>query len=221
MKIDNDAFKLPLEPLYSQRNIPLDTDIEYLVNAYKHTEKLWWDNFLSMEKVKYVLVAEAPRYGEEKSYIYNPKISGTSFLGVCTVNKISENLGIRSRLAGKPDMLKRMRELGLLVVDLFPYAFNPQTQLEYEGIGCLYRKTLCKASSNWHLKPKFLEIEKKSNRTILCGVRYSRLFPFASDTIKHSYPNETEIIVEKAYKVKIANAPLDIEKISNSLKLYY
>ena len=227
MKIEQDTFKIPLRPLYSQRNVSMDRDLDYLIKAYQHTEELWWDNFLSMKEVKYVLLAEAPQYGKDKSYIYNPQIPGTPFLGLATINQISLRLGLDGRLKEKPEMLQRMRELGLLVLDLFPYAFNDQTQFQYQRIMRPFGKALCKDSSGWHLKPKCLEIKKKSNRQILFGVRYSRLFSFASEMIEYSYPDGKEIIFEKGYKVKnngieekpVANAPLDTEKISDSLKM--
>ena len=76
------------------------------------------------------------------------------------------------------------------------------------------------------MKPKLLEINNKSNQPTLFGVRYSRLLSFACEIIEYANSEGRDFVVERSYKIKqegdhdkpVANAPLDIEKISNSLK---
>ena len=176
-----------------------------------------------MKEVKYVLVGEAPLYGNNQKYIYNPESAGTSFLSKRAVQKFSSKAGYSISIKNKEEMLECMRSIGLIVVDLFPYAFNEETSIQYAGISDTNRKMLASASSEWNLKPKLSEIRNKTSNPIIFGVRYKRLFSFASEVLGEALSGVYDFKINKAFKVRnvngnekaVANAPLDIDSISS------
>ena len=86
--MEKKKFQQSLSHLYGVDSKNFQKDFEYLWDAFCHTEELWSKNMQQVSKVKYILIAEAPLYGEKRSYIYNPQSSGTAFLGISTLNKI-------------------------------------------------------------------------------------------------------------------------------------
>ena len=67
------------------------TDNAYLENAYKDIEHLWLDNLALIKTVNYLMIAEAPLWGKDKSYIYNPDTPNSQFF---YKQDIGEILGI-------------------------------------------------------------------------------------------------------------------------------
>ena len=114
-------------------------------------------------------------------------------------------------------MLSSMREIGLVVLDLFPFAFNADTCCQYGSLSESKRIHLVQSCSTWYLKPKLSEIFKRSKGNPTFGVRYTRLYSFASKIIQASSPQGEKTKIELACK-RIANAPLDLEKMADHLK---
>ena len=89
------------------RNVSNDAEIDRLYEDYKKIEKLWWDNFNQMgHNIKYILIGEAPHFGEEESYIYNPEFDRTPFLEFTHIESIAQSVGIGGVVRNKSDMLK-------------------------------------------------------------------------------------------------------------------
>ena len=114
-------FKEPLINLFEAG------EIEDLYEDYLDIEKQWEEFFKRVNSINLVIIAEAPLSGED--YIYNPKKnhdSGTQFLRKKQLQKCLE-IYKRSEcsLEGKGKM-ELMIELGLLVIEAYPYALNPK-----------------------------------------------------------------------------------------------
>jgi len=139
------------------------------------------------------------------------------FLGLTTVAKLSGYLGNPSKVESKIEMLSKMREMGLVVLDLFPFAFNNDTTFQYGRLSEKIRTSLAHSCSSWFLKPKLKEIVDSSEARLTFGVRYSRLHTFAEDLIVSSVPEGVSPNVILACR-RVANAPLDIEAMSESLR---
>lgn len=54
-------------------------DNVYLENAFDEIASIWLDNFKQIEVVNYLMIAEAPLWGKDKKYIYNPLSNNTQF----------------------------------------------------------------------------------------------------------------------------------------------
>jgi len=153
-------------------------DVAYLKKAFNFTEELWWMQFDRMTDVKVVMLSEAPLFGPEQAYIYNPETNTTAFfhfndLSALLGNKIP-SLRFESVVARKTFLIACLAECGLLVLDIFPFAFNPKlTQINYRKIQkTLYNRLLAETVSVY-LKPKINAILSKSKPTFV--YRYKKL----------------------------------------------
>ncbi len=54
-----------------------EKDNVYLGSAFHEIKNIWIENFERNDKVKFLLIAEAPLWGQNKEYIYNPKSNNT------------------------------------------------------------------------------------------------------------------------------------------------
>ena len=54
-------------------------DNRYLSNAFCEIEKFWLREYNQIEKIRFVMLSEAPLWGHDKKYIYNPKTNNTQF----------------------------------------------------------------------------------------------------------------------------------------------
>ena len=122
--------------------------------------------FKRMNFINLVIIAEAPLSGED--YIYNPKPkknhnSGTQFL---YKKQLKECLEIYKKsecsLEGKGKM-ELMIELGLLVIEAYPYALNPKIHKKNfkKGLGVKNKKELFLRTSSWHFFNKIKKINTK------------------------------------------------------------
>ena len=116
MMIQKQDFENPLSPSTGSKRHQLKKTLFIYIKP--HIEDLWWRNLKKMKEVKYVLVGEAPLYGNNQKYIYNPESAGTSFLSKRAVQKFSSKAGYSISIKTKR-MLECMRSIGLIVVDLF------------------------------------------------------------------------------------------------------
>ncbi len=110
--------------LYEKKGKCLKDDVEYLVDTYSKTEKFWRENFKKCTSVKIIILGEAPLFGCKESYIYNPETKPTPFLNCKNIEKIC--CGVKESeipLISKDEMLAEMLNLGIVVLNLFPFAF--------------------------------------------------------------------------------------------------
>jgi hypothetical protein len=110
-------------------------DNVYLREAYEFTEELWSQQLEGMDRVNIVVLSEAPLYGDARSYIYNPDTQHTAFLYANDLPDVEQSDS--SAVSGgspKLEQIHRLRELGVLVLDLFPLALNAKkTALAYRS----------------------------------------------------------------------------------------
>ena len=118
MEHDSKNFKDTLTSLYGKNSEKLDRDFNYLWDAFQHTEELWWENIREVGQVKYILIAEAPLYGEKRSYIYNPDFGRTPFLEFTHINFLSQKLGLKGIVSNKKDMLQSMDKVFWITASL-------------------------------------------------------------------------------------------------------
>ena len=164
-------FKEPLINLFDAE------EIDDLYEDYLIIEKRWEEVFKRMNFINIVIIAEAPLSGED--YIYNPDPkknhnSGTQFL---YKKQLKECLEIYKKsecsLEGKGKM-ELMIELGLLVIEAYPYALNPKIHKKNfkKGLGVKNKKELFLKTSSWHFYNKIKKINPKVGPQTFYAFRY-------------------------------------------------
>ena len=56
-----------------------EKDSRYLETAFHDINNMWFRNLDRIETVNYLMLAEAPLWGERKKYIYNPETNTSQF----------------------------------------------------------------------------------------------------------------------------------------------
>mgnify|MGYP001767277953 CR=1 FL=1 len=95
------------------------TDCEYLENAFIEINELWKTNFNKIREINYIMIAEAPLWGKKKNYIYNPETNNSQFFYRTDLGDV-----IGESILSKLDFLNAFNHLGIIVLDISPYAFN-------------------------------------------------------------------------------------------------
>ncbi len=127
--INNKHSLKVLEKLYFDLSISkhdFKKDKIYLENAFAGFSKLWLDNFDKIDRVKYILLAEAPLWGEAKSYIYNESTPFTQFF-----YKSDLENALNIEISCKQSFLNKLNEIGFLIIDISPFALNKNTKVNY------------------------------------------------------------------------------------------
>lgn len=129
MKLEYNENKQIIESFYDSLGLAneFEKDNIYLESAFNEIKKIWIENFEKIDKVKYLLIAEAPLWGQKKKYIYNLKTDNTQFFYRSDLEKIL-NIQIRD----KRKFIETCNEIGLLVVDISPFPLNTEdTKINY------------------------------------------------------------------------------------------
>jgi hypothetical protein len=162
-----------------------EADFRYLSEANHEIENLWMKQYHQIPQIKYIMLSEAPLFGENKSYIYNEKAGQTQFFFYSDIGEI-----INRPINSKQDMFNAFSQLGLMIVDIFPFAFNQTTAIQYSDFssgkdrkyqmlfGIIYPK---------YLKLKLDLILKKAKDPVICFYRYARV----KDNIHNSLAAKT------------------------------
>ena len=181
------TFELSLAPL-SNHGLIDNNEINYLYDNYCKIEEVWWSNFELIDYPIYlVLIGEAPLRFE--NYIYNNgNTNGSPFL---PEKHIKHCLALLDKdIPPTKEENKRpasMNELGLLVLDMFPFAFNDKDtpKFSYESYytkkGEAHLEELFLQSVSWHLSEKIEKINSKVNEKTAYAFRYKRNFDLQSN----------------------------------------
>jgi len=100
-----------------------DSDCAYLKDAFARTERMWSENFARVSRVRLVMLSEAPLFGAEASYIYNPLTRPTVFFRISDAEAILDPEFPRDR-SDKQLPLPELAQAGFVILDVFPFALN-------------------------------------------------------------------------------------------------
>ncbi|MEX2477774.1 MAG: hypothetical protein WD357_05025 [Gracilimonas sp.] len=129
MKIEYQDNKEIIESFYHSLGLAneFDEDNVYLRRAFNEIKDLWIENFNKIDKVRYLLIAEAPLWGQEKKYIYNPKTNNSQFFYRSDLETI-----LNTQITHQEEFINTCNEIGLLVVDISPFPLNTKdTKINY------------------------------------------------------------------------------------------
>ena len=126
----NDCSLKILKELYTELHISkkdFEKDKKYLHETFVDMSEIWLNNFKKIDKVKYILLAEAPLWGETKSYIYNELTPFTQFF-----YKSDLENALEITLSSKQSFINKLNEIGFLIIDISPFALNKNTKVNYK-----------------------------------------------------------------------------------------
>jgi hypothetical protein len=128
---ENSSSLQELKQLYTRLGIS-DEDFErdqaYLKQSFSEMSKIWLENFEKIDKVNYIMLSEAPLWGDAKSYIYNESTPFTQFF---YKSDLERALNDGTIFSSKRAFLKKLNEIGFLIIDISPFALNQKTKLNY------------------------------------------------------------------------------------------
>ena len=170
----------PLKQIYIAYGVSdrFKEDEKYLGKAFKHIKQLWEAQFQSIEKINFVLLGEAPFYGETKSYFYNEHSQYTPFFRH-EVNPI-----VKSTSLNKSDLFLHLKENGFIILDIFPFALNKDTAIDYKkNIKDKKALDLFNTIYEFYFVPKLKKIKTKATKKTVFCLRYKKN-KILSDAIK-------------------------------------
>jgi len=147
----------------------LRKDLDYLDEAYKTTEGLWRGQFEKMDRVLAVVLSEAPLFGRKKrTYFYNPKAKPTSFFYFNDAEAVAgkgfaDGQEFESAQDRKQFLIDTLTRHGVLIIDLFPYALNPDdTAVNYRSLPQDHYVKLFRESARIWLRPRLDAVRRKA-----------------------------------------------------------
>ena len=156
-----------------------DNDNLYLENAFNEINRIWTENLNEIEKVNFVLIAEAPLWGQTRKYIYNPAINNSQFF---YRSDLSDILNIQ--IANKLEFLKILNKIGLVVVDISPFPLNPKnTAINYRDLSINQYRQLVSMTLPYFFNEKIKEISNKKSENCKVFFRYTRVKNIFEDLI--------------------------------------
>lgn len=153
-------------------------DSIYLESAFNEIDDLWTENFEKIDKVNYLMLAEAPLWGLDKNYIYNSKTNNSQFFFRSDLEEIL-NINIQE----KNEFIETCNEIGLLVVDISPFPLNTKdTRINYgknvDGSKKLTKKAyreLVRRTIPTYFEKKMNLVSQKQSSKIKVFFRYTRV----------------------------------------------
>lgn len=161
---------------------------------------MWFRNLECIKEVKYLMIAEAPLWGKDKSYIYNPETKNTSFFYKSDLEYV-----LNIQIADKQDFINYCNKIGLLIIDISPFALNTEdTIINYRSISANQYLKLVKNTFPFYFEQKLRTVSKKKSDSIKVFFRYARVK-------KRFLPLISEALID-CHFIKSVNEISDISK---------
>ena len=191
-----------LHDFYSENGVIdyFERDNLYLEKAFHEINEMWFRNLECIKEVKYLMIAEAPLWGKDKSYIYNPETKNTSFFYKSDLEYV-----LNIQIADKQDFIKYCNKIGLLIIDISPFALNTEdTIINYRSISANQYLKLVKNTFPFYFEQKLRTVCKKKSDSIKVFFRYARVK-------KRFLPLISEALID-CHFIKSVNEISDISK---------
>lgn len=203
MTADFNNFKQPICDIFSSN------ELNRLYEEYIIIESHWNRFFNKIDEINLVLLGEAPLNSEQ--FIYNPELKkDSSFLRHKDLSFISAKLNATNEDTNRSlSRLELMAELGILLVDLFPYPLDPKLHRKnFSNLQVTSKKNLFLKSARWHLDPKLKILKARKSRSMKVAYRYKRLIDFRTEYLDNFLPiciggKAMEINKDKFYEIFI------------------
>jgi hypothetical protein len=154
-------------------------ECKYLKNAFFRTEQLWCENFAQVKKVRLVMLSEAPLFGDDERYFYNPTTRFGAFFHFNDAEAIlgegfGNGMNFNCLEEKKQFLLRELAKAGFVVLDLFPFALNKSdTSISYTNLTTREYQRLFREAIPMYFRRKLdLFLERDSPKFVF---RYRRL----------------------------------------------
>lgn len=181
MNVTRSEFLKPLLD-YEANSLLTGDELDLIFEDYELIEKAWQHNFKKINKLKLLILGEAPL--SFKQYIYNEENSNnTNFFYWKHLDAINQTLGIDVNIKDKKSFLTELSNLGVLFLDFFPYPLNQNMGINYSKLlknnknHFIKAKDLFYKTIIWHLEPKLSQIRERHSNFKM-AFRYSRNYHF-------------------------------------------
>jgi hypothetical protein len=165
-----------LKEIYARNGLMsyFEKDNAYLGDAFENIQHLWIENFNRIKTVKYIMIGEAPLWGEKKKYIYNPETKNSQFFYRSDLECV---LNSNESILDKSDFLECCNRLGLLIIDISPFALNPKhTKIDYKQLSRTSQyANLVKQTIPGYFTKKLELIKSKKAKNMKIFFRYCRV----------------------------------------------
>jgi hypothetical protein len=139
-----------------------DKDNVYLERAFSDIDRIWLENFDKIGTINFLMIAEAPLWGQAKKYIYNLDINNSQFFYRSDLGDI-----LHRHISDKRDFVKVCNEIGLIVTDISPFPFNSRdTAINYRGLITLQYRQLVSLTIPTFFEKKIKAINEKKSKEI-------------------------------------------------------
>jgi len=180
----------------------------YLESAFQEINSVWFQNFNKMEKVNYLLIAEAPLWGNNKKYIYNSNTNNTQFFYRSDLEKTLD-----IQIKDKKEFLNVCQDIGFLMIDISPFPLNAldtsinygQNTPESKKLTNKEYQELVKLTLPTFFNEKIKLISKKKSDRLQVFFRYAR--------VKHAFQS---IISDLLIQHGLIQSAEDISDIAQS-----
>lgn len=162
-----------LKSFYDQNGLlsEFDKDSIYLEEAFNDMYRIWLNNFNQIESVNYLMLAEAPLWGKDKKYIYNPDTNNSQFFYRSDLGDI-----LNKHITDKREFITVCNEIGLLVVDISPFPLNPKdTAINYRSLKTVQYQQLVNLTIPTFFEEKIKLVADKKSANIKTFFRYARV----------------------------------------------
>jgi len=198
-----------VKEIYQEQNIIeyFQNDESYLKNAFEITETLWTEQFNKIDKLKIIMISEAPIFGDIQRYIYNPNTPPSVFFHFKDLEAFLDNNRKLPQAKTVQDKKKIMFDYfcqnGFITLDIFPFALNPNhTKLHYRKMSKKLYYQLLKITTQTYLIPKLKLCLEKSNQHTHFVYRYKRLY----NKTENHFETILNKISSKEYKIDTINS---------------
>jgi hypothetical protein len=168
----------------------------YLRRAFFEIENYWLTQYNKIKNIKYVMISEAPLWGDNDAYFYNPNYSGNhSYFSNNDLYQI-----LKKNTTTRQQLIDELNEIGFLILDVFPFAFKKEkTDYHYDKNyhtlkQSKYYNTFLNAILNHYLSDKLDLIIGKKADPIKLFYRYEKISPIK--------PNIESLLIQKGLIVK-------------------
>ena len=203
MEFDN--FKSPLNDLI-KKNFLTNQELNSLWDNYQKIETCWFQNFQNIKEVNLILLGELPL--RHSSYIYNQGSADSAFLYKRHLLKCMQIRHGTNADDFNKTKIELMLDLGILVLDLFPYSFSIENNFNFRNKN-KSNKTFIKPNMEhqkilihlfnesypWHLAKKIETILKKTS----LKTKYAYRYKACAELNLEIFPKDPKISLGKSY----------------------
>ncbi len=156
-------------------------DERYLREAFIAIESLWMDQLKAITSVRFVMLSEAPLWGDREQYVYNPESRFSQFFFKSDLECL-----LQRKVQSKRNFIDELNNIGFLILDVSPFAFNcDNTVIDYKRMSKAQYRELLKAALDLHFGRKLELIVQNSVSPVRWFYRYRRVKEAIDSMVSH------------------------------------